>query len=401
MSDWYAFPEDFLWGTAIAAHQVEGNNTNSDWWRWEQSKKTGQKYPLEPSGVGCDFYNRYEEDFELCRRFNQNAIRLSVEWARIQPTPDVFSDEELRHYRKMLMAAHDQGLKTFVTLHHFTSPIWFADQGGWHSGKSPALFADYARVCAEAFGDLVDAFITINEPQVYALKSYTDGTWPPNKRNLLLSYYVQKNLIQGHNRAYEAIKQVMDVPIGIAKHIVWYEADPFNSHMIDRTAARVLNYLNDKFFLVPIVQHLDFIGLNYYFTNRIRNLRFDNPTDYVSDMGWWINPGGLGNLLQKLKQYNLPIYVTENGLADATDKYRKHFLRDMLLACGQAILGGVDLRGYFHWSLMDNYEWHQGYWPRFGLIQIDRENNLRRIPRESFYYYAQICKNKKVELTEP
>jgi beta-glucosidase len=398
MANSFDFPEDFLFGTAIAAHQVEGDNVNSDWWRWEQSKPTDRKYPLEPSGNACDFWHRYEEDFDLCQKFNTNAIRLSIEWARIQPKEGEYSQEAIEHYKKILQAAKQRGLKTFVTLHHFTNPIWFADRGGWASSDCVWYFTGYAKSCAELFGGLVDAFITINEPQVYALMAYTGGMWPPNKTNPWLSYYVQLNLIRAHRSAYEAIKKVTSTPVGIAKNIVWYETDPFGANIVDRTAAAVLNYLNDTFFLVPIVGKLDFLGLNYYFTNRIRNLRIDNPTDYVSDLGWWINPGGLGHILQKLKKYNLPIYITENGLADAHDSYRTHFLRDMLIACGQAILSGVDVRGYFHWSLMDNYEWHQGFWPRFGLVEIDRENELARKPRDSFYYYALICKNRRVEV---
>ena len=143
---------------------------------------------------------------------------------------------------------------------------------------------------------------------------------------------------------------------------------------------------------------LDFLGLNYYFTKRIRNLRFDSPTDYVSDLGWWINPGGLGELLKRLGKYEIPIYVTENGLADASDRYRAHFIRDMVIACGQAIANGADVRGYFHWSLIDNYEWHHGFWPRFGLVEIDREHGLARKPRPSFDYYANICKNNRIEV---
>lgn len=398
MADRYEFPEDFLWGTAIAAHQVEGNNTNSDWWQWEQSKTPERKYPLEPSGIACDFWNRYEEDFDICQTFNTTAIRLSIEWARIQPNEGEYSQEAIDHYKKILKAAKDRGLKTFVTLHHFTSPVWFAERGGWASVDSVQYFTGYAKSCAENFAGLVDAFITINEPQVYALKAYTDGTWPPNKTNPWLSLRVQFNFIRAHRSAYDAIKEVTDTPVGLAKHMVWYDTDPFESAWIDRTAARILNYLNDTFFLKPIASKLDFIGLNYYFTKRIKRLRFREPTDYVSDMGWWINPGGLGNLLQKLRAYKLPIYVTENGLADATDKYRTHFLRDMLIACGQAILSGVDVRGYFHWSLMDNYEWHEGFWPRFGLVEIDREHNLARKPRDSFYYYAIVCKNGRVDV---
>lgn len=393
----YQFPKNFLWGTALSAHQTEGGNTNCDWWQWEHTKTAGRKYPLEPSGRACDFYNRFQKDFELCQEFNTNAVRFSIEWARIQPAPNTFDEKEVEHYRKVILAAKKQGLRTFVTLHHFTNPIWFASLGGWQNRKAPALFCAYAKRCVQEFGNLVDAIITINEPQVYALMSYIRAIWPPNKKNHPLALLVQANMVRAHRKAFDEIKKITNVPVGIAKNIVWYETDPFASNMIDRATANVLNFLNDDLFLRPIIGKLDFLGLNYYFTARIRNLKIDSPTDYVSDLGWWINPGGLGEILKKLGKYKLPIYITENGLADAKDNLRAHFLRDMILSCAMAINDeGVDLRGYFYWSLMDNYEWHQGFWPRFGLVGIDYKNNLARKPRKSFYFYSEICKNNSI-----
>jgi len=245
---------------------------------------------------------------------------------------------------------------------------------------------------------MVDALITINEPQVYALFAYMAGIWYPNKRNPLLALLVQINMIRAHRRAYRTIKEITSVPVGMAKNIVWYETDPYRSNPIDRLAVRVLNFLNDDFYLRPVIKHLDFLGFNYYFTYRIRHLRIDNPTDYVTDLGWWINPGGLGEILSRLKKYRIPIYITENGLPDAEDKHRQRFIRDMVIGCGMALLNGVDVRGYFHWSLIDNYEWHYGFVPRFGLVKIDREHNLERKPRRSFYYYAKICQDNRIEV---
>lgn len=393
----YSFPPGFLWGTATSAHQTEGNNTYSDWWTWEQSKFSDNEYPLEPSGIACDAYNRYPEDLDLALKLNNNAVRLSIEWARLQPAPDEFDPAEIQHYREVLRVARQRNLKTFVTLHHFTNPLWLAQKGGWLNPRAVVYFTNYAARCVNELADLVDAFITINEPQVYAYMAYTIGLWPPNKRNPLASFLVQANLIRAHRRAYSAIKEKINTPVGIAKNIVWYEVNPYRSCFYDRWAARLLNWLNDDFLLRPLMGRLDFLGLNYYFTNRIRNLRTNNPTDYISDMGWWINPGGLGKILKKLGKYQLPIYITENGLADSWDKLREHFLRDMILACGMAINNeGVDLRGYFHWSLIDNYEWHLGFAPRFGLVEIDREDNLKRKPRPSFDYYAKICRENKI-----
>lgn len=393
----YQFPKNFLWGTAVSAHQVEGGNTNSDWWQWEQSKTAGRKYPLEPSGQTCDFYHRYEKDFELCQQFNTNAIRFSIEWARIQPNKDTFDQKEIEHYQKVILTAKEKGLAVFLTLHHFTNPIWFSNLGGWQNRKSPTLFAKYAKRCALSFGNLVDAFITVNEPEVYALMSFIKGIWPPNKQNYLLALLTQANMLRAHRKAFDEMKKICPTPIGIAKNIIWYETGPYNPKLIDRVAAKFNNFLATDFYLRPILGKLNFIGLNYYFTSRIKNLRDESPTDYVSDLGWWINPGGLGEILKKLKKYQLPIYVTENGLADAKDNLRPHFLQDMILSCAMAInKEEVDLRGYFYWSLMDNYEWHQGFWPRFGLVEIDYEKNLARKARKSFYFYAEICKNNSI-----
>jgi len=394
--DVHNFPAGFLWGASISAHQTEGNNINSDWWKWEQNKKDSEEFPRDASNEACDFYNRYEKDFKIAVDHNLNAIRLSIEWARIEPTHGTFSNEAITHYQELLKNAQSKGLKTFVTLHHFTNPQWFAQKGGWTYWNSPHLFEQYAKLCAEKFAEYVDSFITLNEPQVFALKSYTDGTWPPNKRNVFLSFISQVNMMRAHKKAYRTIKNVCNAPIGISKQMVWYETDPTGSHLWDKATAWIVNFLNDDFYLVPLVNTLDFIGLNYYFTKRIRNFKDDSPTDYVSDMGWWINPPGLTYLLHKLKKYNVPLYITENGLADSTDKYRTQFIRDMLMAVGQAQAEGCDVRGYFHWSLMDNYEWHEGFWPRFGLVEIDRGNDLERIPRPSFDYYSKVCKENRV-----
>jgi len=396
----YIFPSDFIWGTATSAHQTEGYNTNSDWWKWEVNKKANNEFPKEPSEIACDSYKRYKEDLDLCVELNNNAVRLSVEWARIEPEQGKFSQDQINHYKEVLKEAQKRGLKTFATLHHFTNPIWFADKGGWENFNSPKLFAEYAKKCAEEFGSLIDIYLTINEPQVYALNSYFSGTWPPNKRNQLSSLIVQINMMRAHRKSYSKIKKINpNYQVGIVKHLSWHETDPYSkSNPIDKTAVKILNFISRDFFLRPIKAKLDLIGINYYSTRRIENLKIKNPKDYVSDMGWWINPDGLEKLLVYLNSYKLPMYVTENGLADAQDKYRANFIKDHLISCGRALGQEALLKGYFYWSLIDNYEWHQGFWPKFGLVEIDRKNNLKRNPRKSFYYYSQICKNNEVTL---
>jgi beta-glucosidase len=394
----YEFPKDFIWGTAMSAYQTEGNNTNTDWYQWEAQKNPEEKYPLEPCGIACDSYNRYNEDFELCEKLNNNAVRISIEWARIEPEHGRFNHDEIEHYRKVLKTAKMKGLKTFVTLHHFTNPAWFAQLGGWLNVKSPAFFKTYAKKCAEEYGGLIDMFCTINEPQVLALLCYTNGTWPPNRKSFPQSLLVQTNLMRAHSAAYDEIKKVGNYKVGIVKNIQWFYTADDSTSPSDKSTVAFMNFINSDFFLMPIKRKLDFIGLNFYFTTRIKNGVRDNLDDLQNDLGWWIYPKGLECVLLNLKKYNLPIYITENGTADAWDKIRKSFIKDMLISCHNALMKGVKVKGYFYWSLIDNYEWHQGYWPRFGLVEVDRDNNLMRKPRPSYYYYAEICRNGKIEV---
>ena len=392
------FPKNFLWGTATSGHQIEGNNTNSDWWYFENHKKKGQEYPLERSGIACDSYNRYEEDFDLCVMLNNNAARISIEWARIEPKKGEFDIEAINHYKNVLEALKKRNLKTFVTLHHFSNPLWFTNLGGWTNFKSEKYFSRYAQYVAENLGPLIDFFATVNEPQVLALMSYTRGQWPPYKINLISSLLCQINFIRSHIAAYKAIKSVhKHYVVGIVSNVVNYETE---SHILDVLLTNILNFLNRDFFHMPIIWAgaMDFFGLNFYFSERLKHFRAKNPNDIVSDLGWWIDPAGIEKVLEHLKRYNVPIYITENGLADAKDEKRVFFIKEMLRSIHKSIKAGIDVRGYFHWSLIDNYEWHHGFWPRFGLVEIDRENNLKRIPRKSFYYYANICKYNEINL---
>lgn len=392
------FPPDFTWGTAMSAYQTEGNNTNTDWWVWEHHKREGQVYPTEPSETGCDSYNRYQEDFALCKQLNTNAVRISIEWARIQPESDTFDPLELDHYRKVLKAAKDQGLKTFVTLHHFTNPKWFAKIGGWSNRKSPKLFCNYAKLVAEQLGDQIDFFMTINEPQVYAMMGYLRGIWPPNTQSLIKTLIVQINFMRAHNSASKVIKKIQNKPVGFAKNIVWYQRSLDSHNLLDSFLVAILNYIGAGFFLDRVINYCDFIGLNYYFTTQFKDLHRSNNDDFNSDTGWWIYPLGLYKILKSLKKYKKPIYITENGLADAMDVSRPRFIREMLSECIRAMNKGVDLRGYFYWSLIDNFEWHQGYWPKFGLVEVDRQNNFMRKPRPSFFYYSKICQNGSIDV---
>ena len=394
----YKFPKGFLWGVAMSGYQTEGNGYNTDWWYYERNKRKTDKYPEEASGIANDFWNRFEEDIDLAAELKSNSIRLGVEWARIEPTPGVFDEEVIFHYKKILQYAKSKNLKIFLTLHHFTIPLWFSEMGGFLHWQAPQIFSFYALKCLEEFKDYADFIITINEPEVYSYMSYLKGSWPPAHHSNFEAAWVNINFLRCHKRFYKLAKQKYSHPIGIVKNISAYQER--EDKFIDRILARLIHFFSADILIIPIQNQLDFIGLNYYFSNQIRNFNIENPVDPESDMGWWIDFDGIKNILIKLRKYNKDIYITENGLADTNDEKRKWFIKNTLISCYEAIENyNVPLKGYLHWTLCDNYEWHHGYWPQFGLVKIQRDKTLKRIKRPSFDYYQLICKTNVVEDT--
>jgi len=382
------FPKNFLWGAACAAYQVEGGNIYSDW------------ADFYPAGIACDHYHRYEEDFDWIVKLNQNAHRFSIEWARIEKKEGKFDQKEIEHYRKVLLALKERNIKTMVTLFHFTLPKWFAKKGAFTKKKNIYYFQRFANKVFDEYKDLVDFWITENEPQVYLGQSYFARIWPPQKRNFFLGLKVLKNLILAHKLVYKDFHQKNNqVLVGIAKNNQFFE--PYNKKStFDKVVVRIADWWQNQYFLKKIRNHLDFIGLNYYFHYRIKfPFIFKNEDKIVSDVGWEIYPEGIYHLLKDLKKYHLPIYITENGLADENDRLRKDFIRDHLYWIWKAIQDGVDVKGYFHWSLIDNFEWEKKFEPRFGLIEINYQT-LERKPRDSAFYYAEICKNNQLELDD-
>ncbi|MFZ5559516.1 MAG: glycoside hydrolase family 1 protein [Patescibacteria group bacterium] len=373
------FPKNFYWGTATSAYQVEGGIRN-DW------SAAGQKYD---AGIACDHYHRYEEDFDLAKSMNNNAHRFSIEWARIEPEEGKFDQNEIEHYRKVILALRQRGLEPFVTLYHWTLPSWFVKRGGWLNRKAPEYFEQYVGFVVRNLPE-VKFWIILNEPEIYSSHSYLNGAWPPCKKNIIFYLLVIKALIKGHKKAFKIIKSIQpSANIGIAKNNVYFEG----------WLRAVANWWWNFCFLNKIKNHQDFIGINYYFHNRIRGFKFNqNENKVISDMGWEIYPEGIYHVLKDLKRYNKPIFITENGLADADDSRREKFIVEHLKWIHKAIKEGVDMRGYIHWSLIDNFEWAWGFEPRFGLIEIDYKNNLKRTPRPSSKVYAEICKNNALNI---
>jgi beta-glucosidase len=393
------FPAGFLLGAASAAHQVEGDNINSDWWHYEQQGR------LPKSGLAADHYHKYDEDFGLAEQMGLNAVRISIEWARIEPEEGRWNANAIEHYKKVLESMKKHGLTRVVTLWHWTLPKWLADKGGFETKEGVEAFGRFAWFVAQNLGKEVDLWITVNEPEVYTQASYTHGTHPPFKKSLSLTWQVIQNLIQAHRAAYKAIKESLgEAPVGIAKNNAYFIPDRPNN-ILDKITCWVVEQIANRYFLEKIDKQNDFIGLNYYFCIRTRfdwnhgyrdmNENFTQDRDNIqnpekrSDMGWLLFPEGIYHLLKKLKRYKKPIYITENGLADGADSRRPEFLRETLQWLVKARSEGVDLRGYLHWALTDNYEWHDGFGPRFGLIEINYGTQERKV-RDSAKIFKEI-----------
>jgi len=391
------FPEGFLWGSATAAYQVEGGNVNTDWWKWEQTP--GKISDGSVSGLACDHYHRYEADLDLAAGMGNNAHRLSVEWARLEPKEGEWSSGEFAHYRKVLEAVRARGMKVMLTVWHFSLPAWFAEKGGWERSDAVALFERYARKVAEELGDLVDLWNTMNEPNVYVSQGYLSGGWPPQKKNAILSQVIALRLAKAHRRAYRAIKKVRPgAQVGLAQNVLSIEA--YDSHsLMDWLGTRVIDWWwNHLFYFFTKGTH-DFLGINYYFHYRLKKFGWPPTTFFAevrkerrdtSDVGWELNPAGIFRVLKDLESYGLPIYVTENGLPSSNDDRRKRYLVAVIKETWHAIQSGVDVRGYFFWSLIDNWEWEKGFAAKFGLVEIDFATQ-ERIPRGSYSVYKAIC----------
>jgi len=268
--------------------------------------------------------------------------------------------------------------------------LWLKNKGGWESKEVTHYFSRYTEKIVSSLKDNVKFWITINEPEIYAIHSYILGIWPPKKKNFLSFFLVINNLIRTHKESYKIIKRLQSTAqVGIATNNTYYEA---SNDPISCLLKKIVESLDHFYILDRIKNYQEFIGLNYYFHNRIKLFKFNqNENKLVSDMGWEIYPEGIYYVLKNLKKYQKPIYITENGVADREDKFRKDFIKDHLFWMHKAIEDRIDVRGYFHWSLMDNLEWHRGFEPEFGLINIDY-HTLDRKPRPSAYYYAKICK---------
>ncbi len=416
------FPQGFFFGAATSAHQVEGGNRN-DWSEWEKvnaarlareaAKKKWPDYilknypnPLQEenyiSGRACDHYHRFREDFDIAKSLGHNAHRFSVEWSRIEPEEGKFDDKEIEHYRQVIQMLRERGIEPFVTLWHWTHPLWFADRGGWLHGDSVPAFVRFATRIVREFHPDVKYWITGNEFETFARHGYLLGDRPPAKKwNIFEAYKALRNLTNAHIAAYRAIKDVdVSLKVGFTESLVHFE--PYNRWPQNLLAVKLFSWWRNNPFFDEYVRHCDFIGLQHYFHSRIRVNPFVsqwgiqyNENKKVSDIGWEIYPESIYRVLKTLAAYKKPIFIAENGLADARDVYRADFIRGYLSRVGQAMHEGVDVRGYFYWSLLDNFEWNEGFWPRFGLVEVDYKTLARRI-RPSAWKYKEIIENRGI-----
>lgn len=400
------FPEGFFWGAATSSHQVEGGNQN-DWTLWERSekrithlKKSGlaEKYGLDNfiSGAAADHFNLHQKDFQAARDMGHNATRFSIEWSRVEPKEGVFDEQVIAQYKKMIKDVRELGIEPFVTIYHWVIPVWFRDRGAWKKNKNLNHFYRYVEKVVKEFGQDVKFWITLNEPEIYASQSFLTGVWPPQEKNIFSYWRVLHNLIQGHKEAYKIIKKYNpEAQVGIAKNNIHFEAH--KNYFFNRIIKRAAHWWWNDWFLKKIDQYQDYIGLNYYFRNNIHLWMVKNENKIISDLGWELHPEGIYHLLLDLKKFNKPVYITENGLADAADNKRAWFIKEILKFVHRAISEGTDVRGYLHWSLIDNFEWDKGFQARFGLLEVDYKT-MKRTPRPAAKIYEEIIKKNSLPI---
>lgn len=405
------FPKDFFWGASTASHQVEGG-THNQWsvWElahakelaqtahrriswvpvWEDIKDQAEDPENYVSGRGIDHYRRYKEDFQIARNMNLNAFRFGIEWSRVEPEEGKWDEEAINHYKIYIAEMRRQGLEPFLNIWHWTMPVWFTDKGGLAKHSNLKYFDRFVQKIADELVDEVQYILTINEPNVYASFSYLTGEWVPQERKPLKFMAAYWNLTRAHRRAYKILKAAKpSVQIGVATQFGNIQAK--NSHNIPAViTTKVMRYAWNWWFVNRIKNYQDFVGFNYYFTDYHTGFgKKENPQAPLNDLGWYMEPEGIYPLLLRAwKHYGKPIFITENGLADANDKYRRWWLEESIVAMERALSEGVELKGYFHWSLLDNFEWKYGWWPKFGLVEVDRENDMKRTVRPSGKWFA-------------
>ena len=400
-----------LLGAATAATQIEGGDENNNWARFARE---GKVYDGTSPVRACDHYNRFREDIDLMADMGIEIYRFGIEWSRIEPAPGAFDPEVLAHYREEIEYMLSRGIRPMLTLHHFTNPLWFEDMGGFTNKRSVEIFMRFAERVIDALGDLVEDYITVNEPNVYATNSLFWGTWPPQKKSFSALVRAFTNMTACHVRAYEMIhrkrREMGKEPtrVSFANHLRVFEPkNPKNiwhrfcasasewlfqgaitrAMMTGRCAFPVLHPRG-----VKAGKYYDFIGINYYSRSTVTGLA-DGVREGCdkNDLGWEIYHEGLIELSRRLaERYSAPVFVTENGTCDNSDSFRPLFVYDQLKLISET---DNPIERYYHWSFLDNFEWREGESARFGLVRVDYETQ-RRTVNDSGKLYKSIIQNK-------
>ena len=397
------FPEGFLFGASTAAHQVEGNNDNSDWWDWELADDGA--HVLEPSGIAIDQWNRYREDMALLGRLGHNAHRLSVEWSRLEPEPGRFDAQAFDHYADVLDTVLANGMTPFVTTYHFTVPRWFAANGGWLAGDAVERYAAFVSEVGRRLGaERLPYVCTVNEPQIIPLEGYLLGVFPPGHEDFDEFRAANRALAAAHRAAVAALRDVSaGIRTGTCLQLIAFEpARPDDES--DRELAAMMRREMTAMHLDDLRSGDDvgdWLGVQYY-----TRVRLDSglhppialpPEDAETTlMGWEVFPEGLRRALDDAATVGLPLYITENGIATADDTQRIRYLDSHLRIVADAIGDGVDVRGYVYWSAFDNFEWARGYAPTFGMVRIDRDDDLARHVLPSARAFQRVIETGRV-----
>ena len=414
MAEKYTFPKRFLWGAATSSHQVEGGTHNQ--WSiselenaksrakqaqykqthlpdWAEIRPEATRPSNYVSGKATDHYHRYEEDFALLSSMNMNAFRFSIEWSRIEPEEGKWDEKAIEHYRTYIVALKKRGIEPVVTLFHWSMPVWFAEKGGFEHHENIKYFERYAEKVLTEYEPLIRLICTFNEPEVYVAQGWLhEGEWPPHKRGqYILGAWVYRNLAVAHNRvARRGQAMSRRFKFSVSKNCAHHYLG--DTSYKSKFMIRMWQYISDYWFLNRIRRRMDWLGLNYYFSNRYIGGRVINENIHMNDLGWEMRPDDIQFVLERLyKKYRKPIIITENGVADRHDRYRRWWIAHTIDAIHKAMKNGVKVEGYLHWSLLDNFEWAYGKWPRFGLVEIDYKTLVRTI-RPSAAWYGKVIK---------
>ena len=407
-----AFPADFLWGAGVSAYQVEGGNHN-DWTVWELAHATELASKAEErwgklvnwpaikeqatnpanyvSDIAVDHFHRYKEDFRILKQLNLNAFRTGIEWSRLEPEEGKWNEEAFQHYHTYLKELSAQCITPIVTLWHQTLPVWFAEKGGFAKRKNLKYFTQHIQKVGEKLGHDMKYVIVMNEPNMYTWFSYYVGENPPQVKSFWTSVKVYLNLIQAYKESYRILKKIdHTLQIGTAHHIIHLSEG--DEKWTTRFWVRFRGHQWNWFFLRRARGQMDFVGMNYYHADTYFGKTIKNPNKKLSDMGWDMQPQLIEEVLkQTYQKTRKPILITENGVADSDDAFRRWWLEGTLRGIQRALRADVPVIGYIHWSLLDNFEWTHGFWPKFGLVAIDRKT-MKRIIRPNARWFARVIR---------